>query len=102
MYDLQNVNLSEIEIGQDPITGQTVVYQANTADMSILSSIAAILIPILTTAGLKALVEFISKGEFALRYPGGRLKFLYRLASDQLTDKKSRHTATLAVENEVY
>lgn len=89
-----------IVIGPDPDTGNIVVYEASSADFD-LASIAAVLAPILISAGLKVLMEFIANGEFALAYPGGKLKLLYKLFKDK-TDRPnvSKHVLNVILNNE--
>ena len=89
-----------IVLGSDPETGNIVVYEASSADFD-LASIVAVLAPILISAGLKALMEFIANGEFALAYPGGKLKFLYKLFKDK-SDKPnvSKHVLNVILNNE--
>ena len=92
-------------LGNDPETGQPVYYESYEANLNILASIARILIPILVSAGLKALIEFISKGDFSLKYPGGKLKLGYSLSAidqDNLLEssKKSNYLGNFTIENE--
>lgn len=90
----------EIELGRDPVSGAIVMYEAPHADLSILSTITSILVPILISAGLKALVEFITKGEFALAYPGGKVKLVYDVTKeDTKNEKVNKYIAALKLEN---
>ena len=91
-------------LGNDPETGQPVYYESSEADFDILASIARILIPILISAGLKVLMEFISKGDFSLKYPGGKIKLGYNLDTvkpDNLLDmvKQSNYLGNFKIEN---
>ena len=92
-------------LGTDPETGEPVYYESYEADFNILASIARILIPILVSAGLKALIEFISKGDFSLKYPGGKIKLGYNLdviKSDNLLEsvKQSNYLGNFTIQNE--
>lgn len=90
-----------VVLGEDPDSGQIIAYEASSAEFD-LASIAAVLVPILISAGLKALLEFITKGEFAIKYPGGKLKFLYNLAKDKTSKPNiSRHVLNLIMDNEM-
>lgn len=94
--------MNAIEIGRNPETGQIIMYESSEADWALLNSIASILVPILISVGLKALIEFISTGEFAFKYPGGRIKVAYDLSKEETDNpKKSVHRASLILDNEV-
>jgi len=79
--------------------GTIVLFDASDikADIS-LSSILSILLPIFIGTGLQALSKFITTGEFGLKYPGGRLRFLYNFIKDK---NPKKHRLDLTFDNEL-
>jgi len=101
----EQLRCNAVCLGTNPETGEPVYYESCEADFNILASIARILIPILVSAGLKALIEFISKGDFSLKYPGGKIKLGYNLdviKPDNLleTTKQSNYLGNFSIQNE--
>lgn len=90
-----------IYLGQDPETHLPVYYENIECNWDILKSIAKILIPILISAGLKALFEYITSKDFELEYPGGKLKLGCNLNNDLDNNNFnfSKYLAGLTIEN---
>ena len=76
--------MHEIVIGS--VDGIPVVYENQHADMAILSVIGKLLAGTLVAFGLKALKKLIESDEFKAKYPGGKLKLLYKIVKDVCED----------------
>ena len=95
--------MNEIIIGED-YNGQPIIYETPIADGLILATLGKLLATTLVSFGMKALYELVNSKEFALRYPGGKLKCMYKLvkkvfADDETNEKKQGCDISLSLDN---